>query len=362
MADSGLERGVAVDGARDFGGGDEIRFERLGAAGVVTLTRPKALNALTHGMVLALERALDAWHQDDGVELVVVRAEGRAFCAGGDIVAVYRGGKAGRPPVEFFADEYRLNTKIRAYGKPYVSLIDGIVMGGGFGISCHGSHRVVTENASFAMPECGIGFFPDVGGSFVLPRLHGAFGIYLALTGSRIRRGDLCRSGLATATADAASLPAILDALVRGEDVDATIAACSADAAPETDESTLHAIGRHFSLGSMRDIVSSLRAAEDTSEFAAGTLAALRTKSPTSLLVTFEQMEAGGMLSMEECMTMEFRILNRMLAGHDFYEGVRAALIDKDHAARWRPASLGEVGEDAVAAYFAPLPGGELRL
>ena len=194
----------------DFGGGEEIGFERRGRAGIVTLTRPKALNALTHGMVLALARALAAWEADDAVAVVVVRAEGRAFCAGGDILKVYEAGRAGERPVAFFADEYRLNAAIARCSKPYVALVDGIVMGGGVGISVHGSHRVFTENAVFAMPEVGIGFFPDVGGSFFLPRLKGAFGAYLALTGNRIRWGDALWSGIATHVAKSADIPALL--------------------------------------------------------------------------------------------------------------------------------------------------------
>lgn len=353
---------MAKDFAVDFGGGDEIRFERRGAAGVVTLTRPKALNALTHGMVLALERALDAWGEDREIQTVIVTAEGRAFCAGGDIVRVYNAGRAGNPPFGFFADEYRLNAKIRAFKKPYVSLIDGIAMGGGFGISFHGSHRVVTQNASFAMPECGIGFFPDVGGSYVLPRLKGAYGLYLGLTGARIRRGDQCWSGLATHAVSGAILPTLLDALARGGDVDETLAVYSLTAERETDEARVHAINLHFSLGSVADIVASLMEAEGRDPFARETLETLRTKSPTSLLVTFDQIAAGAMLSMEDCMRMEFRIVSRMLAGHDFYEGIRAVLIDKDQKPRWSPPGLAGVSHEAVAAYFAPLAAGDLVL
>src|SRR5690606_20581459 len=176
-----LERILEGSVSLDFGGGDDIRFERRGLAGIVTLTRPKSLNAVTHPMVLALERALDAWLGDDGVRVVIIKAEGRAFSAGGDIVDIYRAGMAGKPPVRFFADEYRLNAKIAAYPKPYVALVNGIAMGGGVGVSYHGSHRVVTENAVFAMPEVGIGFFPDVGGSYLLSRLKGGFGLYLGL-------------------------------------------------------------------------------------------------------------------------------------------------------------------------------------
>jgi enoyl-CoA hydratase len=346
----------------DFGGADEIGFERRGRVGLVTLTRPKALNAVTHRMVLALERALETWGEDGGVAALVLTAQGRAFSAGGDIVDIYNAGRAGAPPVQFFADEYRLNTRIRGWKKSYVSLIDGIAMGGGVGISYHGSHRVVTENAAFAMPECGIGFFPDVGGSYILPRLKGAFGIYLGLTGTRAKLGDQCWSGLATHAARAATLPVLLDALCDGGDIDETLATYCETAPPETDEGRAHTINRHFSLGSMADIVASLKADEKDDEFAAETLAVLRRKSPTSLLVAFEQLATGAMLDMPDCMKLEFRIVNRMLAGHDFYEGIRAAVIDKDQDPRWQPPTLGEVSAQAVSAYFAPLPGAELSL
>jgi enoyl-CoA hydratase len=197
----------------DFGGGDEIRFEQHGRAGVVTLTRPNALNAVTHRMVRALSSALDVWETDSRVDVIIIKAEGRAFSAGGDILHIYEAGRAGRPPVDFFADEYRLNARIHGYRKPYVAIVDGIVMGGGVGISFHGSHRVLTENAQFAMPEVGIGFFPDVGASHLLPALAGCFGMYLALTGNRIRYGDALWSGLATHTVKAADLAGLIERL-----------------------------------------------------------------------------------------------------------------------------------------------------
>ncbi|MGE0500256.1 MAG: enoyl-CoA hydratase/isomerase family protein [Rhizobiaceae bacterium] len=337
-----------------------MAFERLGRAGVVTLTRPKALNAITHAMISALARALDAWEADAEVAVVIVKGEGRAFSAGGDILQVYNAGKAGRPTVEFFADEYRLNARIRRFRKPYVSLIDGIVMGGGVGISCHGSHRAMTENATFAMPEVGIGFFPDIGGSYILPRLKGEFGMFLALTGHRIRRGDACWAGLATHTVDAAALPAIVEALCESGEPDAVLKAHGAAAARETDEATVHLINRHFAPAELSGVVASLEGATGDDGFAARTLATLRSRSPTSLAVTFRQIRAGAMLSMEECMVMEYRILNRMVRGHDFYEGIRAALIDKGSTPRWEPERLEEVDPAAVETYFAPPPGGDL--
>jgi len=347
---------------QDFGGGDEIRFERDGVAGIVTLTRPKALNAVTHAMVLALERALDAWRDDESVQLVIIRGEGRAFSAGGDIVDIYNAGRAGRPPVGFFADEYRLNAKIASYPKPYIALINGIAMGGGVGVSYHGAQRVVTENAVFAMPEVGIGFFPDVGGSYILPRLKGAFGMYLALTGARIRWGDQLGCGLATYAVPAESLAALTADLAASGDVRGSLRAHCVTPEREIDEARAFAINKHFSLGSLDQLIASLRADAQEDAFAAETLEVLAAKSPTSLCVAFDQVASGNALDMDECMRMEFRILNRMLAGHDFYEGIRAAVIDKDNRPVWRPASLAEVDPAAVAAHFASLGEGELRL
>lgn len=347
----------------DFGGGQDIRFERRGLAGVVTMTRPKALNAVTHEMVLALTRALEAWGRDDSIALVVITGEGRAFCAGGDILKVYEAGKAGRPLFEFFADEYRLNAAIVRFEKPYVALVDGIVMGGGVGVSVHGSHRVFTENAVFAMPEVGIGFFPDVGGSYFLPRLKGSFGAYLALTGNRIKRGDALWSGIATHAMQSSDSAALLEALCETGDADAACARFAVDAPRETSDPAITTIGRNFSLEQLDDIVSSLgQAAGSGDEVARDALATIRTRSPTSLLVTLRALLFGGMLDMDECMRMEFRILNRMLTGHDFYEGIRAVLIDKGSTPAWRPARIEDVDPAEIEAYFAPLVGGELMM
>jgi enoyl-CoA hydratase/carnithine racemase len=339
----------------DFGGGDEIRFEKLGKAGVVTLTRPRALNSITHTMVRALSRALDAWEEDAGINVVVVKAEGRAFSAGGDILHVYEAGRAGKPPVDFFADEYRLNARIARFKKPYVSLIDGIVMGGGVGISFHGSHRVLTENAQFAMPEVGIGFFPDVGGSHLLPDLGGSFGMYLALTGNRIRYGDALWSGLATHTIKAQDQAGLLDELAASNDPNAELRDFFIPAKRETERHDLDSIARHFSQSSLIDIVASLEEAAAGDAFAAKTLATIKTRSPTSLHVAWREISAGSTLSMDECMKMEFRILNGMLAGHDFYEGIRAVIIDKGSKPEWRPSDLEDVRAADIDAYFAPL-------
>lgn len=345
----------------DFGGGNEIRFERIGRAGIVTLTRPQALNAVTHRMITALARALDAWEADDAVCAVLIRGEGRAFSAGGDIAQIYEAGRAGNPPVAFFADEYRLNARIARFAKPYVALIDGIVMGGGVGVSFHGSHRLMTENAQFAMPEVGIGFFPDVGGSHLLAPL-GGFGMYLGLTGERIRHGDAVGCGLATHAVKATDQAALVEELARSGDPDAVLRGLSMNVPREIDAAVLDRIETHFSADTLEEVVASLERTAPADDFAARTLATLGSRSPTSLHVAFRQISNGRGLSMDECMKMEFRILNRMLAGHDFYEGIRAAIIDKDRKPAWRPAGLGEVAGADIDAYFAPLGSKELVL
>jgi enoyl-CoA hydratase/carnithine racemase len=344
----------------DFGGGDDIRFERQGAAGIITLTRPKALNALSLPMVRAMARALETWEADSGVAAIIVRGEGRAFCAGGDIARVYEARRKGESAAQFFAEEYRLNTHIECYSKPYIALIDGIVMGGGVGISCHGSHRVMTQKALFAMPEVGIGFFPDVGGSHLLPGLPGRYGYYLALTGQRIKYGDALGGGLATHAAPSDALEKIASEIADKGDPDAVLKAFSAAPPRETDGATLAKIAEYFSRPTLRAVLASLETAAGDDEFAASTLATMRQRSPTSLAVTFRQIASGAGLSMQDCMRMEFRILNRMLEGHDFYEGIRAVLIEKDNKPAWRPETVEMVRAEDVAHYFEALGDAEL--
>jgi enoyl-CoA hydratase len=345
----------------DFGGGDEIRFERMGFAGVVTLNRPQALNALTHRMINALSKALVAWEADASVKAVVVKAEGRAFCAGGDLMQVYESRGTGKPPVDFFADEYRLNAAIARFPKPYVSLIDGIVMGGGVGISFHGSHRVMTENALFAMPEVGVGFFPDVGGSHILPDLADNFGMYLGLTGTRVKWGDALWSGLATHPVKAENLLPLLEMIAMNGEPEAALRNFFTMPKRETEQSNWKKIDGWFGQSSLHAIIKALEA-DSKDELAASILATLRGKSPTSLRVAFRTISSGLTMSVDNCMRMEFRVVNRMLAGHDFYEGIRAVIVDKDNAPKWHPLHISEVPERDVEAYFAPLPGGDLLL
>lgn len=345
----------------DFGGGSEIGFVRQGGAGIITLCRPDALNALTHNMVLAIARALDAWETDSAVSLVIVRAEGRAFSAGGDIQAIYQAGRAGRPLYDFFADEYRLNARIQSYPKPYIALIDGIVMGGGVGVSIHGSRRVFTENAKFAMPEVTIGFFPDVGGSYFLPRLPNQMGMWLGLTGTRFGQSDALWCGLATDAVNAADLDRLVEDLCASGDPDNALQRYRQTPPKQITDETISAVKQFFAATSLHDVMARLTSsAEDGDEFASTILAKMSKCSPTSLNVAFRQIRAGAQLSMRECMEMEFRIVNRMLRGHDFYEGIRAAVIDKDGSPNWEPTTLDQVATDDIDEYFASLGADEL--
>lgn len=340
---------------------NEILFEVVGRAGVITLNRPKALNAVTLNMVTRLGPQLEAWATDDKVSHVIIKAApGRAFSAGGDIVQLYQWGLAKDPRfASFYALEYPLNVAIKRFPKPYIALIDGIVMGGGVGVSFNGSHRIVTENLSFAMPETGIGLFPDVGGTYFLPRCPGAIGMYLGLTGARVKAADAIYTKLATAYVPAEKLGDLEVALYLSEDVDATIAEYAQDSGDAPLEGQKKLIGSHFRKVSVQAIFDSLTA--DDSEWAAKTLATLKQKSPTSLLITHRQMISGVGLSFEAAMRLEFRLVSRIVQGVDFLEGTRAVVIDKDMKPNWQPASLGEVSKSDIDAYFAPLDN-ELQL
>lgn len=336
----------------------EILFDRRGSAGIVTLNRPKALNALTHDMVRRLAAQLDDWKGDGAVTRVVIRANGgRAFCAGGDLREVTVHGKE-KEALVFFRNEYRLNAAIKRYPKPYIALIDGIVMGGGVGVSVHGSHRIAGENFAFAMPEAGIGFFPDVGGTWFLPRLKGEVGAFCALTGERLKMADAVSAGVCTHHVAAARFPDLLEALCGNVSVDATVAAF-AEPAGEGDVTARNSIDRLFAGTAIEDIVAELeRETKANAADAAWTgkiAAAVRAKSPTSLRIALEQMRRGINWTFEECMQAEFRIVSRVLYGHDFYEGVRAVIVDKDNKPRWQPAALKAVSREAIDAYFAPL-------
>ncbi len=344
-------------------------FERRGAAGIVTLNRPQALNAVTHGMVRSLRAQLDAWADDPAVTRVVIAAAGeRAFSAGGDIRALYDLGRAGRheEALQFWRDEYPLNAAIKRFRKPYVALIDGIVMGGGVGVSVHGSHRVAGDRFQFAMPEVGIGFFPDVGATWFLARLPGELGAYCALTGERFGIADACAAGLATHRIPSARFAALLDGLAGTVSVDVVLAAFAEPAGAGPIAARRGTIDRLFKGDRVADILAALdRAAASPgsdAEWAAKTAASMRTKSPLSLKLALAQVRRGKTWDFETCMRAEFRIVSRVIKGHDFYEGVRAVIVDKDNKPRWSPATLEGVSEAEVERHFASLGGGELVL
>jgi enoyl-CoA hydratase len=336
---------------------DEILFERRGEAGIATLNRPQALNAVTLPMVRALAAQLDAWAGDAAVTRVILRGAGeRAFSAGGDIRALYEAGIAGRQDeaMTFWREEYLLNAAIRGYAKPFVSLIDGIVMGGGVGLSVNGAWRVAGDRFQFAMPEVGIGFFPDVGATYILPRMPGRLGIWCALTGDRIKASDAVASTIATHRVASARFGELTDALCGGGLVEATLAAFAAPAEPP--RLPRAAIDALFEGDSVEAVLARLDAEQgDDAAFAQAAAATIRTKSPTSLRIALTQMQRGGGWSFRDCLRAEYRIVSRIVQGHDFYEGVRALIIDKDNAPRWRPARLDEVSAAEIERYFAPL-------
>lgn len=346
----------------------EILFEKRGAAGLVTLNRPAALNAVTHAMVLALRAQLDVWAEDASITRVVIQAApGRAFSAGGDIRHLYDLGKAGKHAemLQFWRDEYPLNAAIKSYRKPYVALIDGIVMGGGVGVSLHGSHRVAGDRFTFAMPEVGIGFFPDVGATWFLPRMPGELGTYCGLTGERLNGADALAAGLATHRIPSARFPELLEGLAGTVSADAVLAAFAEPAGEGPLAARRAAIDRLFAGSRVEDILAALdsEAASGSAdaEWAGKTAATMRTKSPLSLKLALAQVRRGKLWDFDTCMRAEMRIVSRLVHDHDFYEGVRAVIVDKDNAPRWQPASLAAVSDEEVERHFAPLAD-ELRL
>lgn len=339
---------------------EEIRFEMRGALGLITLNRPKALNALTLDMIHAMADRLGDWAGNDDIAAVLVRGSGdRAFSAGGDIRALYDlDGNAAAFIAGFFRDEYRLNRMIFRYPKPYVALIDGIAMGGGVGVSVNGSHRIASEATLFAMPETGIGMFPDVGGSYFLPRCPGETGLYLGLTGARLKAADCLHAGICDAFVARDRHDAVIGALADGGEVSGVLEKFAADPGAAQLAGQRPAIDRCFAADSVDAIVEALE--EEGSEWAEATRAALSKKSPLALKVAYRQLRAGRDLDFEECMKMEYRLSQRIVPGHDFREGVRAVVVDKDNSPRWDPPSLAAVSDAMVDSCFAPLGDNEL--
>jgi enoyl-CoA hydratase len=340
----------------------DILFERRGTAGIVTLNRPGALNAVTHAMVLALRDALERWRHDGAVSRIIVTAAGeRAFSAGGDLRRIYEAGRAGRQQesLAFWRDEYTLNAAIKRYPKPYVALIDGIVMGGGVGLSVHGSHRVAGDRFQFAMPEVGIGFFPDVGATWFLPRLPGEIGTYCALTGDRLKAADAVAAGVATHRVASSRFAELADALCGAVPIDAILAAFADPAGEGPVLARRATIDRLFAADDVETILMRIDACaasgESDAPWARDVAATVRAKAPLSLRLALAQMRRGRDWSFEDCMKAEMRIVSRVAHGEDFYEGIRAVIIEKDNHPRWRPATLAEVTGAEVERHFAPI-------
>jgi len=342
---------------------DDILLRVEGHSGFLSLNRPSALNALTLPMVHAMTQALLAWRDDDAVKCVVIdHADGRGFCAGGDIAflrdsAINDGGVSGR---KFFHDEYQLNHLLFTYPKPVVAFMDGITMGGGVGISQPARFRVATENTKFAMPETGIGLFPDVGGGWYLSRLEGRVGQYLALTGSRVAGAGCLALGLATHYVPSSAL-AEAKMRIASEEVERIdgILGTVSDTPPASKiVDTLVQINRHFASNAFEDILASLEG--DESAWAMKELATLQTKSPQTCKVALRQLDESLKLTdFADNMAMEYRIASRMLVRPDFAEGVRAVIVDKDNSPKWDPATAEGVTDALVDAIFAPLPAQE---
>lgn len=352
---------------------NDVLLETRGPLGLVTLDRRKALNALDLAMIRAIHPQLAGWARDPEVKAVVIRgAGGKAFCAGGDVraVAASLGGPVaeGQEPLAraYFREEYALNHLIHHYAKPFIALVDGISMGGGLGLSIHGSHRVVTERLQFAMPEVAIGLFPDVGGGWFLPRFPGETGTYLALTGAHANAADAMWVGYGTHHVEHARLDAVLDELAATdwgagdphEVATRRLASFATDAGAAPLSAHQAAIDRCFAADRVEDILAALAAlaaegASEEAEWAETTRATLGRMSPTSLKVTLRQLRQCRALTYDEVVTIEYRLSQALTARPDFREGIRAVLVDKDRRPRWAPATLAEVRDDEVEVCFA---------
>ncbi len=335
----------------------DVLVDKQGRLGLITLNRPKALNALTTEMCVQILDALDEFEADEDITCIVFDRikESRAFCAGGDIRMLADSGKGdGVAARAFFMAEYRMNHRLFTYAKPTVAVMDGITMGGGVGIALPCRYRVATENTRLAMPETGIGLFPDVGGGWYLPRLPGQVGKFLALTGARLDGAECLALGLATDYMASSDVPAAISALHDSGDFAATLKEHCVGAPLARIVENRGRIDRQFAGATLADIIAALEA--DGSEWAAKELATLRTKSPLSCTVALRQLQEGAaMPDFAAEMVQEYAIGSRVVHTHDFIEGVRALIVDKDNAPRW----TGDVDPAQVDAIFAPMPPGE---
>ncbi|MDF1609029.1 enoyl-CoA hydratase/isomerase family protein [Hoeflea sp. YIM 152468] len=336
-----------------------IRIRQIGRIGQITLQRPEALNAVSYEMVLAMEAALDRWCDDDAVACVLIDAEGhKAFSAGGDLQFMYdtasKGDfEAGRA---FWRDEYRLNAKIAAYPKPYIALCQGFTMGGGVGVSLHGSHRVVGESSRIAMPECAIGLVPDVGGTLLLARAPGRLGEYLGVTGYRMNASDAIHAGFADYFIPEAEWPGLIETLIETGDWSAVTAL-----ARDPEDGPLMEIRAHADVHFGKASLSEILAALPDDDWGAATARSIRAGSPLSTHCTLELVRrARESDDIRKALCQEYRFTARSASEGDFVEGIRAAIIDKDRNPRWRHASVDEVTDDIVAAMLAEAPGGDI--
>jgi enoyl-CoA hydratase len=341
---------------------DEILARRDGMLGHIVLNRPKAMNSLTHSMVRAIAATLDEWEADADVRTVLISGSGeRGLCAGGDIVAIYHDAKrGGNRSAAFWADEYALNARIARYPKPYVALMDGVVLGGGVGVSAHGSVRVVTERTRVGMPEVGIGFVPDVGGTYLLSRAPGELGTHVALTAGTVTGADAIALGLADHFVASDRLEALAAAL---ETAAAEVAIAEfARAAPPSALAAQRAwIDECYSSNDVGEIVARLRAS--SLEEASAAASAILAKSPTAVCVALESLRrARGLGTLEEVLDQEYRVSLRFAEGRELVEGVRAQVIDKDRSPRWSPPTIEGVTRTAIEHYFAGLGARELGL
>jgi enoyl-CoA hydratase len=341
---------------------DQVLIRREGRAGLITMNRPQALNALTHAMVAPIWHALLTWQDDAGIELVLLDAAGdRALCAGGDVRALYdsrlEGSGAARA---FWRDEYRLNALIGRYRKPYVAIQDGIVMGGGIGLSGHARHRLVTERSRLAMPETGIGLIPDVGGTWLLAHAPGEAGLYLGLTGAEMGAADAIHAGFSDLFVTSSRLAELKARLINpsGGEVAAVLGALAGDAGPSGLAERRADIDRIFANPSVEGMLAALE--ESSGDWADRTRQALAQKSPKALKLTWAAiLRARGLSSLEAALNVEFRLAVRLFEDGEFPEGVRALIVDKDRKPAWSPPQLGAVDEALLERYLAPMPPGE---
>jgi enoyl-CoA hydratase len=358
-----MSQAAAVAGAEP-----DLVVRREGSAGIIRLNRPKALNAMTLEMSLGIDAALDQFEADPAVALVVLEGAGeRGLCAGGDIRGLWESSKEGGDLGKvFWRQEYVMNARIAKFPKPYVAFMDGLVMGGGVGLSAHSSHRVVTERTKLAMPEVGLGFFPDVGGTWLLSHSPGELGTYFGLTGQTMNGPDAIHARFADAVVPSAKWPALREALtkvragVTSAEVRKLIDGFATGESAGPVAAMQATIDKWFAYDRMQDIVTALQ--RDGSELAQATLKTLNEKSPRGMVVTLKLLRlARTAKSLEECLVREYRAALQVFASDDFREGVRAAVIDKDRSPKWSPPRIEDVTPEMVAPYFAEIGADELK-